>query len=129
MSRNLYRSVCDIFCKFTLKLLTKMLIAFTGYHRQDINIEYTITQYILILSLAIFVYAKTHTTAYFLAFLYFTTGIFQCANLKYIWIIPTFFQGRVRENKAYRFFKTQQPFLVFHNQIVCTYFIISLFFF
>ena len=31
---------------------------------------------------AIFVYAKTHTTAYFLAFLYFTTGIFQGTNLK-----------------------------------------------
>ncbi len=129
MSRNLNRSVRNIFSEFTLKLLAEMLIAFAGYHCENIYIEHTITQYILILSLAIFVYAKTHTTAYFLAFLYFTTGIFQCANLKYIWIIPTFFQGRVRENKAYRFFKTQQPFLVFHNQIVCTYFIISLFFF
>jgi len=129
MSRNLNRSVCNIFCKFTLKLLTKMLIAFTGYHRQDINIEYTITQYILILAFTILVYAKTHTTTYFLAFLYFAAGIFQGANLKNIWIIPTLFQGRVGENKAYRFFKTQQPLLIFHNQIVCTYFIISLFFF
>jgi len=129
MRRYLSRPVCHIFSELTLKLLTEMLIAFAGYHRQNINIEHTITQHILILALTILIYAKTHTTANFLTLLYFAAGIFQCTNLEYIRVIPTFFQGRVREYKAYRFLKTQQPLLILHNQIVCTYFIISLFFF
>ena len=107
MSCYQYRSVCYILGEFCLELLTELLIAFTGYHRQDIDIKDSITQYILILTFPILIYTKTHTTTYFLTFLYLVAGILQCANLEYIRIIPTFFQGRVREYETHRFFKTQ----------------------
>ena len=67
---------------------------------------------------------QTQTAPNFLAFFGGAGGFVQRANLKNIWIIPTFTQCRMRKNKPQFRFKRQQFFLIFHNQLIS--FIVSL---
>ena len=118
---NDHRTVAHHIGYFVLQLFGKLLIAFTGYHGQYIGVEYCGPQHIGVLTLTVFVHAKTHTTPHFLTLIGLIGTVLQRANLEHIGVIPPFFQSRVREDETCRFFKTQQPLLVLHNQVVGTF--------
>ena len=44
--------------------------------------------------------------------------MFQCADLEHVGIVPTFPQGRVGENKAYRVAEGKQALLILHDQVI-----------
>ena len=100
--RNLTRSVSNSLSNFSLQSLCKLIIALTCNYSKHINIMNICTKRILIHTITIFIYAKTHTTTNFLTLTNFAAALLQSTNLEYIWIIPTFSKCRVRENKSYR---------------------------
>ena len=104
ISSNSSWSVNNSFRNFTLKPFCKTIIAFTGNNSQYINIMNIISKHISIHTLSIFVNTKSKTTPNFLTLSNFTVALLQSTNLKYIWIIPTFTQSRMRKDKSYRRF-------------------------
>ena len=97
-------SVSNSLRNFTLKPFCKTIITFTGNNSQYINIMDIISKHIGIHTLSILVNAKSKTTPNFLTLSNFTAALLQSTNLKYIWIVPTFTQSRMRKNKSYRRF-------------------------
>ena len=87
---NLFRSVCYGFCNFTLRTFGKTVIAFTDNNSQNIYVMYIVSKYICIHTFSILLYTKTETASYLLTLPYIAAALFQCTNLKYIWINPSF---------------------------------------
>ena len=65
------------------------------------------------------IHTDSKTTAHFLTLVCGRIStMFQGAYLEDIWIIPSFPQGRVRENKPHRIIQRKQLFLIFQDQFI-----------
>src|SRR5690606_25583269 len=70
-------------------------------------------------SLPILIDRDTQSPTYFLSSANFRTAdFFEKADLKYVGIIPAFFEGRMGKDKTYRTGETKQFLLVLHNQLI-----------
>ena len=67
---------------------------------------------------ALLVNGNAKTTTNLLTFFNHRGGFVQGANLEHIGVIPAFFQRRVGEQKLQFAVQAQQPFLLFHDQVV-----------
>ena len=74
-------------------------------------------------TVAVLVDAKTQTATDFLPLCGIAVRMLQSADLEHIRVVPALAQSRVGENEPRRFFKGQQPFLVFQNQVIRRYII------
>src|SRR5579884_292026 len=97
----------------SLKRRYELLVTFVRDDGQDI--------YLFIgVALTLLIYHQSHAATDFLAFLDFRNSLIERANLADVRIVPTFAQRAVRENEADRLVKRQQPFFVFHDEVVCS---------
>ena len=81
-----------------------------------------------ILTHSLVVNAESQTAAYFLTLLRDAVCLSERTDLEDVRIIPTFSQGRVGEDEAnwrVSWVETQQPFFIFHNQVVSRYVVAS----
>ena len=111
-------TVVQFLLDIALQICHKVLVAFTGNDRKQVDIMHTVATALHIHTIAVLVYAQTQTTAHFLALGGLAVRMFQRANLEYVRVIPAFPKGRVGEDEPGRLFKGEQPFLVFQNQVI-----------
>ena len=98
-------AVVQFLLDIALQVCHKVLVAFAGNDRKQIDVMHSVATALHIHTIAILVYAQTQTTANFLTLGGLAIGMFQRANLKHIRVIPAFPKGRVGEDEPGRFLK------------------------
>jgi len=115
------RKVCNIgFCRtipqyllgLTLQGIDKTAVTLIGNDRQSVQIVYVLAQGFKVHSNAVPVHTQTQSSAYLLTLGHGGIGVTQRADLENIRVVPTFPQGRVREDKPRGLIETQQTLLV-----------------
>ena len=101
-----------------LQVRNEGLVALAGNNRQCVDFMYAVAAALHIHTVAVLVDAKAQTTTNFLPLCGIAVRMLQSADLEHIRVVPALTQGRVGENEPRRFFKGQQPFLVFQNQVI-----------
>lgn len=104
-----------------LQTFGKALVAFAGDDRQHIDVVDIFTQCIGVHALAVLIDTEAKAPADFLALADLAAASLQGADLEYIWVIPAFSEGGVREDEADgRLLRVpvQKQFLVLHDQMV-----------
>jgi len=101
-----------IHCFFHLFLqsISKLLITFIGYYGKNIEIIIPDSQSCLI-------YWKPKSSSYLLSLSESIYRFYQCTYLKYIRIIPSFFQCTMRKYKSQWSIEAQKFFFFFHNKL------------
>ena len=115
-------TVCNCFCQLALQPSCEGIVAFAGDNGQQIDVMDIVTQDIGIHAVAVLIDAETQTAADFLALTDFAAALLQSADLEHIGVVPTFSEGRVGEDEAYRGFlgiEVQKKFFLLHNERIC----------
>ena len=69
------------------------------------------------------IYTQPQSPANFLPFCCIAVGMFQCADLEHIRVIPALPQGGMGENKPGGLLKAEQPLLILQDQVIGRYII------
>ena len=118
LNRCLGGTIIQDILNLLLEVRNKRCVALAGDDGEDIDLMDFIAQCFRVHTIACLIDAQAQAAANLLPLLCGAVTVLQSTNLEHIRVVPTFPQSGVRENKPSRFFKGQQPFLVFQNQIV-----------
>ena len=106
------------FC-ICLQRLSEIGIAFACDNCKGIDaLDVLFAQSLQVLAFTIAIYAKSQTTADFLALASFGIRMLKSANLENVRVVPPLAQGGVTKDKTSWLFKGEQTLLILENQIV-----------
>src|SRR5574344_1031770 len=104
-----------------LQRIYKMLIVLVGNDGELVDLMHGIAQTLIVHAVALLIHTDTQSAPHFLSLTNAALCMPECANLKYIRIIPALAQCRMGEDKPRRLVKRQQSFLVFQDKVVGGY--------